>query len=109
MTRSRKPRYIGMRHLELERRNSKSSGSSSKAPERRNRIGPQFAVCIENRGYPASLERHKIYRVLADQKAAARRQIRIIDESGEDYLYPRNYFVAIELPQALGRLLSRAS
>jgi hypothetical protein len=58
----------------------------------------KFAVCIENKDYPASLEFGKIYRVLVDEKAARHRMIRIVDESGEDYLYAEKAFVAIELP-----------
>ena len=59
----------------------------------------KFVVCIENKNYPASLEFGKIYRVIADEKAARHKMIRVIDESGEDYLYSENSFVAIELPQ----------
>ena len=51
-----------------------------------------FAVCIDNRGYPASLELHKIYRVVPDAAAAADGDIRVVDESGEDYLYPPDDF-----------------
>ena len=47
----------------------------------------RFAVCIDNSGYPASLERHKIYRVLIDRDAAQEGDLRVVDESGEDYLY----------------------
>ena len=61
---------------------------------------PQFAVCIQNAGYPASLELRKIYRVLPDEKAAQHNLVRVIDESGEDYLYPHRFFVPIELPHA---------
>ncbi len=61
----------------------------------------QFAVCIDNTEYPASLERHKIYRVLPDENAAADGDLRIIDESGEDYLYPAIWFIPIALPQAI--------
>ena len=60
---------------------------------------PQFAVCIDNEGYPASLEVRKIYQVVADEKAAKHNLVRVIDESGEDYLYPQRFFVPIELPQ----------
>jgi len=60
---------------------------------------PKFVVCIENKNYPASLEFGKIYRVVEDEKAARRQMIRIIDESGEDYLYSEKSFVRIELPQ----------
>ena len=61
---------------------------------------PQFAVCIDNTGYPASLELRKIYQVLPDEKAAKHKLVRVIDESGEDYLYPKRFFVPIELPHA---------
>jgi hypothetical protein len=60
----------------------------------------QFAVCISNEGYPASLELRKIYQVVHDAKAAQHKLVRVIDESGEDYLYPERLFVPIELPQA---------
>ena len=68
----------------------------------------QFAVCIDNRGYPASLELHKIYRVLRDAEAAADGDIRIVDESGEDYLYSADRFVEIEPPQTVRRSLIHA-
>ena len=73
------------------------------------RIEARFVVCIDNRAYPASLERGKIYRVIADAAAARRRYLRIVDETGEDYLYAQDRFVAIRLPQAVRRALSRAS
>lgn len=57
----------------------------------------RFVVCIDNSEYPASLELHKIYRVPPDKDAQADGDMRIIDESGEDYLFPAEYF--IELPQ----------
>ena len=98
-----------MRHPGLARRNSKSNGSSNEAARRRVKAEPQFAVCVDNRGYPASLELHKIYRIVPDSEAASQHQVRIIDESGEDYLYPQKYFVSIELSQALERVLLRAS
>lgn len=69
----------------------------------------KFAVCINNVDYPASLERHKIYRVLPDEDAAVDGDIRVIDESGEDYLYPAEYFVFVELPQAVEDSLLRAA
>lgn len=60
---------------------------------------PKFVVCIENKNYPASLEFGKIYRVIEDEKAARHKMLRVIDESGEDYLYPEKFFVDIKLPQ----------
>jgi hypothetical protein len=70
---------------------------------------PQFAVCIDNRDYPASLELRKIYRVAPDPAAARHGQIRIFDESGEDYLYPQVCFLPIKLPQAAGQAILKAS
>ncbi|MGA2725543.1 MAG: hypothetical protein ABSG79_24425 [Bryobacteraceae bacterium] len=70
---------------------------------------PRFAVCIDNRDYPASLELRKIYRVAPDPAAARHGQIRIVDESGEDYLYPQVCFLLIKLPQAAGQAILRAS
>lgn len=69
----------------------------------------QFAVCVKNDGYEVSLERRKIYQVLPDPEAARHRQVRIIDESGEDYLYPQNFFAPIELPQTLRRAVLAAA
>jgi len=54
-----------------------------------------FAVCVDNKGYPASLELHKIYRVIPDPKAESEGDMRVIDESGEDYLYSQDRFVHI--------------
>jgi len=69
---------------------------------------PVFAVCINNRGYPVSVELHKIYRVLPDVDAARDGDIRVVDESGEDYLYPAKDFVAIEVPDEVRGALVRA-
>lgn len=66
---------------------------------------PQFAVCINNSEYPASLELHKIYRVLPDEQAAKDGDLRVIDESGEDYLYPAEYFILMTVPQEVERSL----
>lgn len=62
---------------------------------------PLFAVCINNAEYPASLELHKIYRVIRDEDAAQDGDIRVIDDSGEDYLYPSDWFATVKLPQAV--------
>lgn len=61
----------------------------------------QFAVCINNADYPASLELHKIYRVVPDDDAAQDGDLRVIDESSDDYLYPAAWFAIVELPQAV--------
>jgi hypothetical protein len=65
----------------------------------------RFAVCVNNAEYPASLELHKIYRVLPNEDAEVDGDLRIVDESGEDYLYPSKYFVLMELPQVVERSL----
>jgi hypothetical protein len=69
---------------------------------------PRFAICIDNSEYPASLELHKIYRVLSDKNAQADGDMRVIDESGEDYLFPADYFIPIELPQTVYRALNKS-
>ena len=56
----------------------------------------RFAVCINNADYPVSLELHKAYHVIPDEEAATEDDIRIIDESGEDYLYPADNFILLD-------------
>ena len=71
---------------------------------------PRFVVCIDNSDYEASLELHKIYPVVPDPDAAQDGDLRIVDESGKDYLYSAGRFVGIEVPKALERtMLKRAS
>ncbi len=69
----------------------------------------QFAICVQNEGYPVSLELWKVYRILPDKKAAKHQLIRVIDESGEDYLYDESWFVPIKLPQAAKEAMLAAS
>jgi hypothetical protein len=69
----------------------------------------QLVVCIENEGYLASLEKRKIYVALRDPAAEKHRLLRVIDESGEDYLYPKVFFRAIALPQAIRKALLAAA
>jgi hypothetical protein len=61
---------------------------------------PRYVLCVDNKGYKASLEQRKIYVSLPDKTAEKRGFIRVLDESGEDYLFPATRFVAIEVPQA---------
>lgn len=65
----------------------------------------RFVVCINNADYPASLELHKIYCAVPDGDAALDGDVRVIDESGEDYLYPADDFVFIEVPEAVKEAL----
>ena len=67
----------------------------------------KFVVCVNNADYPASLELHKIYRVIPDENAASDGYLRVIDESGEDYLFPAAWFVFVELPAAVERSIRR--
>jgi hypothetical protein len=69
----------------------------------------QFVVCIDNDGYPAGLEKRKIYVVVADTEAEGHGLLRVIDESGEDYLYPKTLFREIALPQAVGEAILAAA
>ena len=64
---------------------------------------------MRNDGYAASLERRKLYRVVQDVPAAKHKLLRIVDESGEDYLYPSDFFVALRLPANVKLALSQAS
>lgn len=68
-----------------------------------------FAVCVKNQGYKASLELRKLYETLADDFAARNGLVRVVDESGEDYLYSSDYFVAISLPKSVESKLRRIS
>ena len=68
-----------------------------------------FVVCVRNTGYAASLELRKIYQALPDKDAEAHSLIRVIDESGEDYLYPDKFFRSLELPRAVATAVRRAA
>ena len=69
----------------------------------------KFVVCIRNDGYETSLEPRKIYTTVADARAAKHGQVRVVDESGEDYLYPSEFFVRIDLPASIASHISRAA
>lgn len=68
----------------------------------------QLVVCVENDGYAVSLETRKIYVALRDAAAEKHNMLRIVDESGEDYLYPKAFFRSIALPQAVKRAVLAA-
>jgi hypothetical protein len=65
----------------------------------------RFVICIRNEGHEASLELRKVYQVVSDQASERHRLLRVVDESGEDYLYPEAFFVPIELPKAVEKAL----
>lgn len=66
-------------------------------------------ICVRNNDHAASLELRKLYELIPDSKASKLGLVRIVDESGEDYLYPQDYFVAVKLPQSVGRAVLRAA
>ena len=68
-----------------------------------------FAICIDNEDYEVSLELRKLYETLPDPDAEKHNQIRVIDESGEDYLYPQEFFVVIDLPEAIEQQIIQAA
>jgi hypothetical protein len=93
-----------MKHMASTKSSSKSNGSSHRKTKRET-----FVLCLRNEGYAASLEPRKLYSVVPDASAAKHSLLRVIDESGEDYLYPVNYFVALRLPTNVKAALSKAS
>ena len=66
----------------------------------------QFAVCVDNTDYEASLIVRKIYEVLPDKEAAKDEMLRVVDESGEDYLYHRSQFILVEFPAEVEQALT---
>ncbi|HEY4760582.1 MAG TPA: hypothetical protein VIH42_08385 [Thermoguttaceae bacterium] len=90
-----------MKRTELGERKSNVNPTWTDSMKRKKAVSTHFAVCIRNTGYPSSLELHKIYRVIPDNDAAEDGDIRVIDESGEDYLYPSAWFAELKLPQAV--------
>ena len=67
----------------------------------------EFIICVNNREYEASLERWKVYRAVRDHHAKNQEMVRVIDESGEDYLFPSEYFVPVELPKVVKDAMMR--
>lgn len=97
-----------MKHMASARKNSNAKGTSTRS-RKPVANGRQFAVCVQNDGYEASLERNKIYVVLPDKDAERDGDLRIVDESGEDYLFSADRFVAIDVPAAVKASLLKAS
>ena len=73
--------------------------------EKQTKATNKFGVCIDNTGYPASLEAGKLYPVIADEEAARHGYLRVIDESGEDYAYSAERFFMLDVPAALAKAL----
>ncbi len=77
--------------------------------DHRGKTDRRFAVCVKNDGDEASLERNKLYVILPDPDADREGDVRVVDESGEDYLYPAQWFVPLEVPKAVEDSLLKAS
>jgi hypothetical protein len=76
-------------------------GTNSERALRNKHKTTGFVICIWNRGHEASLELRKIYQAIPDTAAERHHLLRVVDESGEDYLYPQDFFLPIELPKAI--------
>jgi hypothetical protein len=76
--------------------------------KKKRRSSTRFVVCIRNDGYPESLELRKLYRVLPDSQAEMVGHVRVIDESGEDYVYPKGFFAQVQLSDPVKRTLVSA-
>src|ERR1700688_310572 len=107
MVRFARQRSTGTKLMASVRKNSSArtrSASAKRVHSTRQRAegstgaSGHFAVCVKNDEYRASLELRKLYRVIDDSFAAEHRMVRVIDESGEDYLFPSDYFVRVSLP-----------
>lgn len=97
-----------MKRMALARKSSSARGTSTRSRTPATRRS-RYAVCVRNEGYEASLERNKIYAVLPDLEAERDGDLRVVDESGEDYLFSADRFVAIEVPAAVRASLRKAS
>ena len=90
----------------MAEKKSKSNGSSTR---KKGPAGPQYVVSVQNDDYPASLELRRIYRLMRDFAANKLGMVRVIDESGEDYLYPEGHFMSIKLTPVVERAVRSAS
>jgi hypothetical protein len=89
------------------KKSSSRNRSSSDKQRQPARVDRHYVICVRNDDYAASLELKKLYEVLDDEFGAAHQMIRVIDESGEDYLYPASYFLRVDLPAAVERTLRK--
>jgi hypothetical protein len=94
-----------MKAMAREERKLKSKNIWSKKTMKQ-----KFLLCVDNEGYEASLETRKLYETIPDKEAERHKQVRIIDESGEDYLYPSRFFAPVRLSmQTKNRILKKAA
>lgn len=73
------------------------------------RAASRLVICVENKGYAVSLEKRKIYVALPDAMAIKHGQVRVVDETGEDYLYPKSLFLPLTLPASLRKAIIKAA
>ena len=106
MVRSVTQSSIGTKHMASARKKS-NSRSQSTSGKRKQSSERHYVICIRNDDYSASLELKKLYEVLEDVFGAEHQMIRVIDESGEDYLYPDSYFIRVDLPASIERTLRK--
>jgi hypothetical protein len=97
-----------LKHTASAKKSSSARGTSTRS-RKPAASARQFAVCVNNDGYEASLERNKIYVVLRDKDAERTGDLRVVDESGEDYLFSADRFVAIDVPAGVKASLLKAS
>jgi hypothetical protein len=101
-------RFTGMKHTASAGATSKSSGFSTNRPRRPLALWlrANFALCIDTHGH-VDLELRRLYRIRSDRKALAQGYIRIVDDSGEDYLYPSASFLPVRLSAAAAKVFSQ--
>jgi len=108
MVRYALPKFTGLKHTESARGRSESSGIWIKKMAKKIDKERKFAVCIDSDD-PDLLTPRRIYQVLPDDSAAKSNYIRVIDNEGEDYLYPADYFLFLELPRNVELALLKAA
>jgi hypothetical protein len=99
--------YTGMKRPASDARNLKSNAFFEDAMSKPQ--AKQFVICVKNDGYGASLEKRKLYVALRDAGAEKHGLIRVVDESGDDYLYPKVFFRSVALPQSLKKAVLAAA
>jgi len=102
-----KLKSIGMKHTVSDEKNTSVNVIWNKLMKI-TKTKSHFVVCVDNSEYPASLELHKFYRLIPDKQTQADGDMRVIDESGEDYLFPADYFIPIDLPRTVVRVLNKS-
>ena len=108
MVQSVLPNYIGLKHTAWVEEKSESSASWIDKNMTKQNPTPHFAICI-NTDDPDLLTPRSVYEILPDENAAKSSYVRVVDNEGEDYLYPSNYFVFVEFPQTVQRTLRGVS